>query len=233
MKLFKLELEKVDLKNYLRIALFIPLIVLIFVYFFASVPYFDATTATTDPELLSYNFILLMGFLLNTAAFTFLGATMMGKIVMNAYSEKNVYLTLSYPVSRRKLLFVKLKLVNLFCGVLSMLSFALVISIFLGIEAVIPIVQDQLTLTTYLGQLPFILLSALIVPAISLCSLWIGWKKNSLALLIFSAIILFSLMSNTASLGSGITFYAFTFIYLFLAVIVTLSLISKVDKMEV
>lgn len=233
MKLFQIELKKVNFKTYLGIALLIPIIVLMFVYFFASIPHFEPSVRTTDPEILSYTFILLMAFLLNTAAFTFLCATMMGKVVMDAYSEKNVYLTLSYPVSRRKLFLTKLSLVSLFCGGLSLLSFGFVSAIFLSIESLAPIVYDQLSLSIFLVQLPFILLSAIIVPAIGLCSLWIGWQKNSLALLILSSIILFSLMSNSANLGTNLVFYIFTFSYLLIALIVTTSLVAKVEKLEV
>ncbi|MEY8445092.1 hypothetical protein AALA44_02655 [Enterococcus ratti] len=232
-KLLKIELMKVDCKHYLGIAFLIPVVVLAFLYFFASIPHFDPTVQISDSEIASYSFILNMAFLLNSAGFIFLGATMLGKLIIESYSNKNIYLTLSYPVSRERIFFSKLGIVCLLGSILSALSLAIIDIVFLSAEKILPLVHDQLNIHLLVKQIPMIFLSILLIPAIDTCSLWIGWKKRSIALTFFSSLVLFSLVGNSASLGTNTLFYIFTIFYFFGALFSSLSLVNQVKRIEV
>lgn len=122
MKLIQLEMKKIALTPYLLASVLIPLVTLAMINLLAYAPQIDPSILVTDPEMGTYKFLYILSFIINVAGFSCLGTAMLGKVVMESYNDNYLYLTLSYPIARKKILRAKIFFVNCFVG----LAFSLV-----------------------------------------------------------------------------------------------------------
>lgn len=234
MSLVQIECRKKPLKPYLIIASFIPVVCLLFVYMIALI----ARNLPLEPlpssvDTSSYTFFYQFSFISNTAGYVFLGATMLVKYVMEAYSDRNRYLTLGYPVSRGKVLASKLFLCLSVIGVGVFFSIFVTNTLFFISESVYPIVDDHLLFWDVVNQLPLMLTAIILVIAISLIALFIGWLKQSIPLVIITAILLYSIPSNLFSSGNTVLIVALSVFLLMVSLVVIMLLKNKILKMEV
>lgn len=232
-QLMKLEMKKNDFKPYFLAAAIIMLVTLVFTYFFAAIPLFDPTVREASPEIATLSFNLMMTFILNTAAFTCLSATMLGRIVMAAYQEKNGYLTLSYPIQRKKILVSKIWLVILLNVAWTVVSIAVVDSIFLVTQSWLPFLNGPVTMELIRDQIPLIFTAVFLVASISLLALAIGWWRNSLPVILFSGLLLVCVPSNLSSLQNVFLIILVAAFYTIAATIAYHLMVNKVKRMEV
>lgn len=231
MKLIKLELKKMNLKPYLYAAFAMPLISLMFSYFLAFVPQFDDSVHTND-LITSHHFLYSMGLMINIAGFVCIGTALIGKIVIEPYQDREIYLTLSYPISRKKILTSKLLTCSLFCMIGLIISSLIASLIFFISESIIPISSERVTLLDYLNFLPMILVAPILVISIVFIALFIGWSKKSVALTVTAGIVLFSIPSNLIALGLPILIIV-SLVLSVIALMLTFRLFEKLQKLEV
>ncbi|MGM0240413.1 hypothetical protein [Enterococcus sp. AZ103] len=232
-KLMKLEMKKNDFKSYFLASGIILVVTLMFAYFFAAIPLIDPSVREGSPEVTTLSFKLMMVFILNTAAFTCLSTTMLGKIVMAAYQEKNGYLTLSYPIQRKKILVSKIWLVILLNTIWTIVSITVVDIIFLGTQSWLPFSNEPVTVGLLVDQIPLIFTAVFLVTSISLLALAIGWWRNSLPAALFSGLLLVCVPSNLSSLQNIFLIIVVAAIYTLAAVIAYHLMVNKVKRMEV
>lgn len=231
MKLIQLELKKINTRPYLLTAISIPFISLIFMYFLAFVPKFDSSAAH-DIDLNSYSFIYSIGLIINVAGYICLGTSFISKLIIDAYNEPNIYLTLNYPVTRQKIFTAKLLTCAIFISLGVIFSSVLSSLLFFTLETLLSIVNQSLNLNDLLSFIPITFVSAPLVMSIITISLAIGWKKNSVSLTVISGILLFSIVSNL--LAGGIQLVTFAVIpFVIIASIILVFLIKKVNSLEV
>lgn len=234
MNLVKIERRKKPLKPYLITAVMIPLICLLLLYlvtFVSKQPM--PSSVSVGQDMSSYTFFYLISFISNVAGYVMLGAAMLVKYVLEAYSGKNRYLTLGYPVSRTKVFFSKLFLSLSVSGIGVFFGIFVTNSLFFLSESLYPLVDDQLMVQTVLDQLPQMVTAVVLVISICLIALFIGWLKNSVPLVMISAILLFSVPSNLVSSGNLFIIAVLTIVLFIFSLVVVGLLKNKVLRMEV
>ena len=106
-KLLSLELKRNCLRSYNLATVLCGVSLLVFQYFMAAIPYIDPTDA--DIALFSsYDFLFNLNHLLGMMAFSILGTVMGARFIVEEYSGRRAILLFSYPLSRKKLMGVKL-----------------------------------------------------------------------------------------------------------------------------
>jgi ABC-type transport system involved in multi-copper enzyme maturation permease subunit len=207
---------------------------LAFLYLFAYAPKLDPN----DKDLgifLGYNNLIPLFGVLNMAAFCVLSAVMYSKFVIEDYSGKRPVLLFSYPVSRRKILFSKLSVVSIFT-IFSMIISNLIIFLIFGItDEFMHLVNGSITSGNILQAIKITLFMAIIAASIGIISTGIGFIKKSIPTTIVSAVLMASLMSNvvvntTAKMNA---MYLFGLFMILVAILFSISLIRKVNLMEV
>ncbi len=232
MKLIGLEMKKIALTPYLFTSVLIPLAALALINLLAYVPQIDPNILATDPEMGTYAFLYVISFIINVTGFACMNTAMLGKVIMESYNDNYIPLTLSYPVSRKKVFWAKIIFCELFCGVGVFIGVLLTNSLFFVSESVFSLVNDTLSFTIIINQLPLMIVSIMLVVSISLIALAIGWWRNSLALAIVSAVVLCSILSNLVTVGGVEVILAISGILFFIGVLVVLTLTKKVLRLE-
>lgn len=233
MNLIQLERRKISLKSYFIATASIPLVSLALVYFMALMPLIDPEEFSKSPQLGTYAVIFQFSFIFNTAGFSCLAATMFAKVVMEAYSERNRYLTLAYPFGRKRIFLAKTAFILLFtsCGVVISLLFTN--GLFSLSEFFFPLVNDTLGSHLIIQQLQLMFLAVLLVSSIGIFSVFIGWLKDSIPLTIFVALLAISIPSNILSLGNFLFIIPITLIFSIASYFILLKMISKINTLEV
>ncbi|MEG0733345.1 MAG: hypothetical protein RR470_13190 [Vagococcus sp.] len=231
MKLIKLEIKKINLMPYLLTALVMPFVSLIFMYFMAFIPKIDTSNASAI-EFSSHSFIYTLGLMINIAGFVCLGTTLIGKLVISAYDDKNCYLTLSYPVARKKVLRAKLQTGLLVSSVGIILSGIFSSLLFFISESIFQIVDEPVLFNDVVNFTPLIIVAVFLVVSIITISLSIGWWKNSIPLTIVSGILIYSVSSNLLSAGLPLLLIFTCFLSL-ITFITLFFLVKKVNGLEV
>lgn len=233
MNLLKIESKKYNLKPYIYSGVIILFVSLAFVYLLACIPKFDPQELASNPELGNYDFLFQFSFIINVAGFVCLGAAMLAKIVLEAYNEKTIYLTFSYPVSRGRVLLTKVLFCSLFSGLGVVVSIFITNHLFFLSEKLFPLVQDDLTYQLLWEQLIPMGVGGLLVISISLLALVIGWQKRSISLTIVMAIIFCSILSNIVTMGNSRVLLVLSLIFCLLTLIAMSVLVKNVKQLEV
>ncbi|MER2295326.1 MAG: ABC transporter permease [Desemzia incerta] len=232
MNLIKLEMKKIDLSPYFLAAIIIPIAALAMVELMAYAPRIDPSFSAADSEMMTYEFLYFTSFIVNVAGFACLGTALLGKVIMESYNDNYIYLTLSYPVSRKKILFAKIIFCVVFSGLGVFIGLFLTNGLFFISESVFPLVQDTLSFSQFIRQLPLLVIAGVLVSSVSLISLMIGWWKKSLSLAIVAAVVLCSILSNLVMAGGqGIVIVTSLFL-LVISLLVTVTMTRKVARLE-
>lgn len=233
-KLIKLELRRNNLRTYVISSIFIAVVMLGFLYLFAYAPKLEPNDKDMEVFLGYNNLIPLFG-VLNMAAFCVLSAVIYSKFIIEEYSGKRPILLFSYPVSRKKIFLTKLSVVFIFT-VLSMLISNFIIYLIFGIsESFMHLVKGAFTASIMLQALRVTIAMAFIAASIGIVAVGIGFIKKSVPATIISAVLIASLMCNiVVNTTSNIAvMYLFGLIMIFVGMLFSLSLINKVNRMEV
>ncbi|WP_100065255.1 hypothetical protein [Miniphocaeibacter massiliensis] len=233
MKFVTLELRKNSCKPYIFADIGIFIAVLVFTFLFASIQYIEPAEVLRDDSLKSSGFILTMSITIATVSYICLAAVMSGKFILEAYNSNNIFLTLSYPVSRKKILFSKIFLVSLFTIISFVMTMILTILIFTVTNNMFSIMEDKITLSLLISKTPMILLSLVFIVSGSMFYLLIGWIKKSLPLVIITAVIFGSIFSNLLGFDSLAILSVFTIVIFSLGLVSIVILNNKIAKLEV
>lgn len=232
MKLIQLEMKKISLAPYLLASVLIPFAALALVELVAYAPRIDPSILVTDPEMGTYQFLFFISFVINVSGFACLGTALLGKVIMESYNDKYIYLTLSYPVARKKVLWAKIFFCTFFSGIGVFVGSLFTNLLFFVSESLFSVVNDTLSFSAMIDQMPLLLVSMILVTSISLISLAIGWWKKSLALAIVSAMVLCSVPSNLAAVGGEGIVAVISGILLMVSLGVILMVTKKVSRLE-
>ncbi|MDR2043271.1 MAG: ABC transporter permease [Clostridium sp.] len=232
MNFIKLELKRNKLKTYLLAVIGIMAVTFGFLYLYAAIPYIDSET--DGAEMFStYMGVMGLTSIINMAAFCVLSAAVYSRFVIDEYCGKRAILLFSYPVSRRKVFFSKLAVVNLVTVLGLIACNTIAFTVFLGIEAVFPLVEDTVSIDLVRELAIMTLCTSVLAAAIGAIAMSIGFRKKSIPVTFVAAIILASVFSSAlgniglnAIIGIGIG------AVLFGAVIVLARLSNEITQME-
>ena len=228
-RLIKLEMQRINLRNSLMTSFILGIVVLIFTYFVANVAQIEHKT-----EFMNYGNILRFSCVIGIILFGILSAVMSNELVIKEYSGKRLALLFSYPVNRKKIFLGKVWIILLFAFLSTLLAVGIPITIFLVTESIKPIVSDIITINLLVDTFGMIAFSALSVSAIGVFAMGIGFIRKSITVTLISALLLAGVYGNIAirtggNLLSLLYIIGASFIGV-TAVIIMLS--SKINHME-
>ncbi len=197
-KLTALELRRTSLRPYRIAALSIFPVMLGLLYLLASLPGWEPYSSDVD-VLLDRSGVTGIVFVLGTFAFSMLFAAMAAKCVVEEYSGKRVVLLFSYPVARRKILGVKLRLVFGFTVLSALECGGVVLSIFILTECLFPLCSGDLEIGTVVLAFLGLLWSALLAGTAGLVTLWFGFRRKSVTATLTAGVILSLLVCQAMS----------------------------------
>ena len=230
MKLMKLEIQRINLRPYIISSTAFCMVLLAFTYFVAYVAQVEQ-----EVQFMTYENIFRFTGAISILFFGVSSATMYAKLIIGEYSGKRLALLFSYPVGRKKIFAAKVLIVFLFVALSMLLCTILPICIFTVTESFSPIVSDTMTSDVLIQALNTLLVSLVVVSAIGLLAMRIGFIKKSVSVTLISAFILSGIYGNIAVGSVGNTVASLPIVgaslLAILAVFVTLS--YKINHMEV
>lgn len=229
-KLMKLELQRINLRPYIIGSIVFFMVMLAFTYFVAYVAQVEH-----EVQFMTYENIFRFTSAISILLFGVLSAAMYAKLIIGEYSGKRLALLFSYPVDRKKIFAAKVLIVFLFVTLSMLLCTILPICIFTGTESIFPIVSDTMTSDVLLQVLKTLLVSLVVVNAIGLLALRIGFIKKSVSVTLISAFIFTGIYGNIAigSVKNMVVFLPIAGISLFAILTVLVTLSHKINHMEV
>ncbi len=233
MKFIKLELRKNSCKPYFIASIGIFVATLLFTALFASIQYIEPEEALRDNNITNSSFVLTMGITIAVVSYTCLAAVMNSKFILESYNRDNIFLTLSYPVKRKKILSSKFFLVSLFSSVGFVITVVLTAILFMIINNTFNIMNDKTTVGILISKLPMLVVSVIFIISTGIFSLLMGWRKKSIPIVIVTSVIASSIFSNLAGLDSLIAMRIFSMMVFVFGMISLMILSAKVNKLEV
>lgn len=233
-ELMKLELKRNKMRTYIVTAILISIVMMGFIYLFAYAPKLEPN----DPDLLifsGYNNIVALYGVVHMTAFCILSSVMYSRFIIDEYSGPRLILLFSYPVSRQKILLVKLAVVFLFTSLSMAVCNLIVFSTFGITELVHPLVEETITSAFIQDAIITTFIMAALAGSISIIATGIGFIKKSIPAALLSAIILSSLSCNIVaySLSNHYASVIMTIIAMMAAAVTAILLIYNVNHMEV
>lgn len=233
MKYFNLEFRKINRRPYIVASFVISIFGLLIGLLMSAIQYIDPKEIINDPNLVSYNFLYGIMIIINIIGFSCLAATMHGRFTMSSYENGNIYLTIPYPVSRKKILFFKITTVNIFCSIGFLLSVAFNFTLFTLINILFNIIKTPWNVNIIMGNIPLVLLGISFVISVGIISLYIGWLKNSFPIVIVSSLVIGSMISNGFTFGGGTPLYILGIIIFIIGIFLNILMYGKVERLEV
>lgn len=229
-KLIKLEIQRINLRPYIISSIIFGMVLLGFTYFVACVAQVEQ-----QMEFMNYENIFRFTSAISILLFGILAATMYAKLIIGEYSGKRLALLFSYPVGRKKIFAAKVLIVFLFVTLSMLLCTILPNCIFISTESFFPIVSDTMTSDVLIQVLKTLLVSLIVVNAIGLLAMRIGFIKMSVSVTLISAFIFVGIYGNIAigSVGNAVVSLPIVGVSLVAILVVLVTLSHKINYMEV
>lgn len=234
-KLIKLELKRNSLMPYHLCTIISTIIMLGFIYLMVAIPKMEP--GDSDAELFSsYNFIIGLTQVVSMGIFSIMSAVMASKFVVEEYSGKKAILLFSYPISRDKILNVKILLVFLYTFLAMSISGEIILLVFMFTESLFPLCSgDVISVGLIIKSVLSLISYALISASCGVISLWFGFVKKSVITTIVTSCIIMVLICQIVamSLFSSILIVFILLLVGLLTLLAVYNLWSRVRKMEI
>jgi ABC-type transport system involved in multi-copper enzyme maturation permease subunit len=224
LELIKLELKKTNIRTYGISAAVIAVAMLGFLYLLAYAP--GSSSDENVQILANFDVTLLFG-IMDMTAFSVLAAVMYAKFIIVDYSGNRPILLFSYPVSRKKVFFVKIIIVAVITAIPMCVSGIVSLCIFAATE-------NTFSTAFLLRAIHIMLLMPLTAVSAGVVSAGIGFIKKSVPTTIVAAVLIDSLISNVVmSVGLNMpTLLVVTIIFLLSTGLCAVMLSKNIHKME-
>lgn len=143
-----------------------------------------------DVIFTSFPFTIMMVDLLVRATFIIFSSVLLAKLVVEEYKDKTMQLMFMYPIKRREILLAKFMIVVVFAFINIVMSDILAILVLGFVDTFFDIVVGNFTLGILIGEMPKLLLNAVVSGFVALIPLYFGIKKMSVSTTIVSSVIL-------------------------------------------
>lgn len=237
-KLIVLELRRTPLHTYRQAALWVLLGVGVLAGLMAAIPAVSLTIGEPldGGDLLIFSrwdTLLPVAGVLTMAALAIFAGVMGSKFVVSEYTGKRAILLLSYPVSRRAVLWAKCALVFSFTALLAFLSSLAVTAGLAAYSALFSLVGQPFTWAQMTYALGLSAALAVMSGAVGLLALPFGMRKGSVAATVVAAVVLACVCAQLMSvMGTLTAAIAAAGLLLVLALAAVAGLARKVDRME-
>ena len=165
--------------------------------------------------------------------FSIFAAVLISKIIIGEYKNKTINVLFTYPISRKKIMLVKLVLILIFAFTSMIIS-----NIFLGFSLFIlntfmNFIQEPLNMNILLSNLINSAVYSLIFAFISLIPVYVGIIRKSVASTIVTEIIIVSLLNNGNKGHTLSNIIIIPIIFAIIGVVSSYLSIKDVEKVDV
>ncbi|EPY03958.1 hypothetical protein PAALTS15_27664 [Paenibacillus alvei TS-15] len=229
--LIGLELRKHRIGGYIRNAIIanIVAIAILFLMLYSSIMMEEVVLADYTALFAGVDSFVRMIFIV-------FAAVLISRFIIDEYKSKTINILFMYPISRKKILLSKLAIISIFTFSNIIVSEIVLNAILLTANAIVPSIQEPLTLSIIWGGAFKMIMNAMAASIMSLIPLYFGMKKYSTAATITSSfLIVLIVCSNNVGVG-GISLNSIIIIPIILALIGALIIymtIKKVDHVDV
>ncbi|WP_018750194.1 ABC transporter permease [Paenibacillus sanguinis] len=228
-QLIKLELKKGRFDSYVwgSIVTYVIIAGLAGIMYFVGGSGLEEPDFTTIPEMLAFIDLMVR------ATFIIYASVLLSKLVINEFKDKTIALMFSYPISRKKLIFVKLAMVFVWTFANVVIANLLIDALFVAINSVVGYIPGSLTTELLFSHGLHVLMQAFGAAGMSLLPLVIGLPKKSVPMTIISSIVIVLLVCSN---NSGFTLSSIIAIPLSLSVlgiIITCFSFRNIDRVDV
>lgn len=193
LKLMKLELRKHKLGWYWKGALIANLLIVLLMGVLPSIVD-DIETAFASYE----EAFLAMGTMVRVVYVIF-ASVLISKFIIQEYNNKTISVLFTYPIPRKKLITAKLLLIMAITLVTILLSYVMVVAVYLALNAFMEFMPGMLTTELLVHQAANMFVLGLSAVGIGMVPLYFGMRKKSTATTIISSFLLMGFISS----GSG------------------------------
>jgi ABC-type transport system involved in multi-copper enzyme maturation permease subunit len=128
------------------------------------------------------------------SVFIVFASVLIGRLIIEEYSNKTISVLFMYPISRKVLMVSKLVIVVMFTFLSAIFSNILITGMLYLLNIVYPILRFDLTVPIVIKSLYNFLMSAIATSGMSLIPLYFGMRKKSTTSAILSAILMVVLL---------------------------------------
>ncbi|MED0589271.1 ABC transporter permease [Bacillus subtilis] len=225
MNLIRIELRKMKIGWYVRGAIIANLIIMGFLWLIT-----EKADGGDSLQSMEEAFLIIGAFV--RAVFIIFGAVLITKLVISEYKNKTILVMFTYPISRKKLLTVKLMIAGGLTFITILLSNILIAAVFFGLNSIYHFIPGELTSEIISQQAVKMAVFTFGAAGTSLVPIFFGMRKHSVPATIISSVVIVTLTSQTSP---GFSISSVVYIPLFLAalgIIFSCMAIRNVDKQD-
>ncbi|WP_234405037.1 ABC transporter permease [Paenibacillus bouchesdurhonensis] len=190
MKLMKLELKKCSLGWYFISAIIANLCIIAMMIV---INYVEASSEMAIKDL--EEACIVIGSSIR-ATFVILAGVLISKLIIEEYKNKTIFVLFTYPISRKKLIAVKLLFIAALTGAAVFVSNLISAGIFLLLNSYLQIIPGNVDMAFLQQQVLSILTFSIATAGTSLIPLYFGLRKQSIPATIVSSILIVALISS-------------------------------------
>ena len=190
LKLMKLELRKHKLGWYWKGALIANLLIVVLMGILPS------TDGDIETAFASYEEVFQAMGTMVRVVYVIFASVLISSFIIQEYNNKTISVLFTYPVPRKKLIAAKLLLIMAITLVTILLSYVMVVAVYLTLNAFVDIMQGTLSTELMVHQTVNMLIQGLSAVGISMVPLYFGMRKKSAAATIISSVLLMGIISS-------------------------------------
>ena len=189
--IIKLEMKKFKMSGYIKGVLISNLIISIAFWFMVCI---------TPAEEIAASFASFSGILipkvefLVRSVFIIYAAVLIGRLIIEEYSNKTITILFMYPIARKKLMISKLAIIVMFTFLSVLFSNVFITCMLYLFNTVYPVLQFDLTVPIAIKSLYGFFMSAIATSGMSLIPLYFGMRKKSTIAAMISAVLMVALL---------------------------------------
>ncbi|TQR43334.1 ABC transporter permease [Paenibacillus popilliae] len=161
--------------------------------------------------------------------FIVFAAVLISRFIIDEYKSKTINILFMYPISRKKILLSKLAIIAIFTFSNIIVSEIVLNAILLTANAIVPIIQEPLTLSIIGGGALKLIMNAMAASIMSLIPLYFGMKKYSTPTTIMSSLLIVSIVCSN---NGGVSLNSIIIVPIILALIGAFVMYMTIKKVE-
>ena len=226
--LIKLEIKKFKLQGHVKSAF---LVHLVLVALFCMLQVILQIENEPVDDIIAASVMLLEG--LGRITFMMFAAVILANTVIEEYNKKTINLMFMYPISRKKLILAKLIIVVVFTFVNILISNILLIATLYIANSFFDVLAWQLILSEVLGNIPVMIVSAMLSSFVALIPLHFGMKKKSTTATMISGVLIVGLLNSGNGMMTLSSILPLVLIVAVVGILVVTSLLKRLETEDV
>lgn len=226
--LMKLELKKLKMGWYVKGAIIANILILSSLFIIGYIEKIEGNIIFLNYEEV---FIIIGAFV--RATFIIFAAVLIAKLVIEEFKNKTITVLFTYPISRKKLIGVKLFIVGFVTFMTIIISNLFVLGSFIALNSYFEIIPGTPSLEIVVQQIIPVITFAFAAAGTSLISLYFGMRKYSVPATIISSIVIVLLISSHNPVFSIASIVYIPLLLAIIGIIIAFLSIRRIEEIDI